>query len=301
MISQEEVLRVLEPFAECYESLKRNGYLPQVLWGFPPDRFPVGAGSIGSLLDSSVLESAAALASRLKEQGSGEWRSMESAPRDGTEVLLRTNIGVVSAWFQPSEKHETVNGPEWDGAMWVCYDDAFQIEVEEPPSGYIDAGVLGWQPLPAAPQPAPQRERAISRHERDGKVVITSVAETGKLRTRTYAKGEEPTIDIGDPREAAEVPQPAPQEERCPEERSPFESQMREPWLEKSKQADKAMERLRESIALSTMPQVDRAAIIEECAGIAEKHYSAPGWHSYFSEAGRSIAAAIHALKEERK
>ena len=78
------------------------------------------------------------------------WQSMESAPRDATDILLKTNIGIVSAWFQKGhwiEHHEF--GREYDGDIWVCYDDEFTLEVEIGPNGeYHDHGCLGWMPIP---------------------------------------------------------------------------------------------------------------------------------------------------------
>jgi hypothetical protein len=65
----------------------------------------------------------------------GVWQSIETAPRDETEVLIKTSIGVVSAWFhsEPGEYYQ-----------WVCYDDAFTIDG--------DCGsVTHWMPLPPSP------------------------------------------------------------------------------------------------------------------------------------------------------
>lgn len=85
------------------------------------------------------------------------WRLIATAPRDGTHVLLFTTChGQVEAWFSPgewSDHHEY--GRQYDGAAWVCADDAFQIEVEEIPEAeggpYHDGTATHWMPLPEPP------------------------------------------------------------------------------------------------------------------------------------------------------
>lgn len=73
---------------------------------------------------------------------------MESAPLDGTEILLLTKIGIVSAWFAKGEWTEHFEtGREYTGAQWICYDDAFQIEVEETEHGNFSEAI-GWMPKP---------------------------------------------------------------------------------------------------------------------------------------------------------
>jgi predicted SnoaL-like aldol condensation-catalyzing enzyme len=60
------------------------------------------------------------------------WKPIETAPRDETEILIKTNIGVVSAWFhsEPGECYQ-----------WVCYDDAFTIDGD-------CKSVTHWMPIP---------------------------------------------------------------------------------------------------------------------------------------------------------
>lgn len=84
-----------------------------------------------------------------------EWRDMESAPRDGTEIILLTTTGVVSAWFDPPRiVHDYFDGDDTEGCQWVCYDDKFTEIVEwfgENDYGDGSAGIRGWMPLPKAP------------------------------------------------------------------------------------------------------------------------------------------------------
>ena len=63
-----------------------------------------------------------------------QWLKMDSAPLDGTSVLLfTTSHGICEARFDQGYWTEsTPLGPaEYTGSAWVCCDDAFQIEVDE--------------------------------------------------------------------------------------------------------------------------------------------------------------------------
>lgn len=70
-----------------------------------------------------------------------QWQPMETAPRDQSEILLLTTAGIVSAWYEKPSKVETMDGTEYEGDQWICYDDAFQIEND-------GGGILGWMPIP---------------------------------------------------------------------------------------------------------------------------------------------------------
>lgn len=84
------------------------------------------------------------------------WQPIETAPLDGTPVLLfiRGHC-VVEANFSPgfwSDHHEY--GREYNGPVWVCADDTFQVEVEEVPpeyGGMHHGQATHWMPLPAPP------------------------------------------------------------------------------------------------------------------------------------------------------
>jgi hypothetical protein len=81
---------------------------------------------------------------------------MSTVPLDGTEVLLKTNIGVVSAWWAtPVITHDYFDGDDMEGCEWICYDDKFRIQVEwysDAPNGeefwHSSAGITGWMPIP---------------------------------------------------------------------------------------------------------------------------------------------------------
>lgn len=62
-------------------------------------------------------------------------------PFDGEPVIIKAAGGYVEAWWNNGNwSEETPNGPaEYDGFLWVCYDDAFQLELDEP---------THWMPIP---------------------------------------------------------------------------------------------------------------------------------------------------------
>lgn len=84
-----------------------------------------------------------------------KWRSMDSAPRDGSYVvLLHRTHGIIQAWFCQGEWEEHPEyGREYTGSSWVLGDDIKQVEVEEIPhehgGGYEDGPILGWMPVDA--------------------------------------------------------------------------------------------------------------------------------------------------------
>lgn len=53
---------------------------------------------------------------------------------DGRDVELCAHGMIVQARYCPGEwafSLETISGREYDGAVWSCFDDEFQIEIEE--------------------------------------------------------------------------------------------------------------------------------------------------------------------------
>ena len=67
------------------------------------------------------------------------------APFDGKPVLIRTNTGVVEAWWKKGGWSEDPQYPLYDfsGFVWVCYGDKFQEELDD---------ATHWMPLPADPE-----------------------------------------------------------------------------------------------------------------------------------------------------
>lgn len=86
------------------------------------------------------------------------WQPMETAPRDETEILLLTTVGITSARFYAGEWHRSFDGDEYEGPVWSCCDDMWQIEVEESPVDndntfqYNDGEATHWMYLPELPK-----------------------------------------------------------------------------------------------------------------------------------------------------
>ena len=67
------------------------------------------------------------------------WQPVETIPMDGTEILIKTHIGVVSAYFCIEEPdNDARDSGVYD---WICYDDKFQLDGES-------SGIIGWMPIP---------------------------------------------------------------------------------------------------------------------------------------------------------
>ena len=89
-----------------------------------------------------------------------EWQPIETALDDpgvyagDLEILILTNVGVTQARFCAGEWTENQEGREYDGAVWACCDDAWQIEIEEcgHNTAEWDHGMAThWMPLPKPP------------------------------------------------------------------------------------------------------------------------------------------------------
>jgi hypothetical protein len=88
--------------------------------------------------------------------GMSTWQPIETAPLDGSNILLLAHGMVIEACYSPgSWSDSTPNGPaEYRGAVWVAFDDAVQFEIEEisdDPADWHHGPVTHWMPLPAPP------------------------------------------------------------------------------------------------------------------------------------------------------
>lgn len=88
------------------------------------------------------MRAAAALLPRLREAGGGGWRTMESAPRDGTRILASTPV--YSAQFGKFMHHDV---------HVIAYDpDGGEIDIDFE-QGWAWEDYEVWQPVPLPPSP----------------------------------------------------------------------------------------------------------------------------------------------------
>ena len=81
-----------------------------------------------------------------------DWKPINTAPRDGTEILLFGRRGVVSGWWADGESYQTDSGMEYDGPVWVCLDDTYEAEIEDFGDGDISCEFTHWMPVPDPPK-----------------------------------------------------------------------------------------------------------------------------------------------------
>lgn len=83
------------------------------------------------------------------------WRPLSDTQwLDGRDVLIKAHDMIVQARYSAgSWSNDTPIAPaEYDGAVWVCFDDEFQFEIEEisnDPAIWHHGPVTAWMPLPS--------------------------------------------------------------------------------------------------------------------------------------------------------
>lgn len=76
---------------------------------------------------------------------------------DGRDIILLAHGMEVQARYCKGEwsfSLETISGEEYDGAVWSCFDDEFQIEIEEigyDPSNWCHGQATHWRELTERP------------------------------------------------------------------------------------------------------------------------------------------------------
>jgi len=106
------------------------------------------------------------LESALRATG-GAWRSLSGDTDwiDGRDVVLLAHDMEVQARYCPGEWSDDtpISPAEYDGAVWSCFDDKFQIEIEETsrdPGEWCHNGATHWRPLTDRPAQAIEARRA---------------------------------------------------------------------------------------------------------------------------------------------
>ena len=87
----------------------------------------------------NIDEAARVLPVKYYYDATGKITLPSGPPFDGEPVLIKTRIGWVEAWWCAGTRTETLEGVEYDGFCWVCYDDLFQCELDD---------ALYWMPIP---------------------------------------------------------------------------------------------------------------------------------------------------------
>jgi Protein of unknown function (DUF551) len=82
------------------------------------------------------------------------WQPIETAPKDGSDILIYAHGMCIEARYSPGQwSIETpISCAEYDGPVWVAFDDAVQFEIEETPHGDFHGRVTHWMPLPTPPE-----------------------------------------------------------------------------------------------------------------------------------------------------
>ena len=127
---------------ECEIPASRRSFIPPIVKGIEVGEWFEPEQTVNNTLIQAMTEAEDALrrfgieAEKIKRYCEKEevekmtWQPIETAPKDGEEeIMLHTRIGVVSAWF-------------CDSGEWVCYDDLFSLQDNEP---------THWMPIPDLP------------------------------------------------------------------------------------------------------------------------------------------------------
>lgn len=86
-----------------------------------------------------------------------EWQPIETAPKDGSHVLLFTKYGIVECFYVPEEvsaEYFDEYGPETFSPFWSGFNDAVEIEIRTNSwAGQENHGpATHWMPLPEPPK-----------------------------------------------------------------------------------------------------------------------------------------------------
>ena len=91
-------------------------------------------------------EARAAVTAYLAEAGDG-WRDIETAPKDGTRVLLYPGGAFTARWSEECQFGQFKNAPGWQ--IFECEDPFYSVAEDKP---------THWMPLPAPPAAAQEKK-----------------------------------------------------------------------------------------------------------------------------------------------
>lgn len=146
------------------------GGKPYVSENLPQHTFKLRMSDILSAIPELARHRQAAIAQHDGDEKPVAFRPMsDTAWLDGRDVVLSAHGMIVSARYCAGEWSDDtpINPREYNGAVWSCFDDEFQFEIEETgrgPSEWCHGPVVGWADTRLASTPAaPAQEDAIAR------------------------------------------------------------------------------------------------------------------------------------------
>lgn len=112
------------------------------------------AGS--SLANYTMPGTRQAILDAVREAMGPGWQPIETAPRDGTSILIYAHGMCIEAQYCPGSWSDDtpVSPAEYDGAIWCAFDDQIRFEIEEgatPDGSDCHGAATHWQPLPLPP------------------------------------------------------------------------------------------------------------------------------------------------------
>jgi len=133
--------------------LLAQAYEEQVGEGPYPTYAKLARHGHGAFTLCSIRAIERALANPSDQEKLEGWQPIETAPKDGRDILILAHGMCIQARFEPgSWSSDTPIAPaEYDGAVWCGFDDQVNFEIEETDHGDFHGRVTHWMPLPAPP------------------------------------------------------------------------------------------------------------------------------------------------------
>jgi len=120
---------------------------PERIWAGPNGEYwsteNIGNGADAEYVRNDRIEALEAENKRLRE--AQEWQPIETAPKDGTEILL-----IVEVRGSPTHPTKPMQHIRWEYEIGVGLESG--VYVENPEAGWIGDDYNYWMPLPEAPK-----------------------------------------------------------------------------------------------------------------------------------------------------